>query len=249
MAPPCARAFEENGRCVKSLPLIAFALVALVAAGCLGFDELNDCSYNITLPCYYENAGGSGGTGGGGTGGAPPSCIPSNQLVAVDDACGVFVSPSGDDANDGTKEAPFATIAKAMGASKSKPIYLCGATFTEAVEINAGKVFYGALDCEGDWTYAASKPTELTAPSDTIPVRVSSKTSVELYDVKIRAADATVAGGSSIALLAEAESDVGSCAAKCRRATERRGRTARRSRRWRQRARRGSMAARRAPGR
>ncbi len=175
-------------------------------AGCF-FDRSHDCSFNITLECFA--AAGGGGSGGGTTTTLPAGCIPFNVSDAVDDDCGVFVSSSkGSDSNDGTKDAPFQTIAKALGGSKGKPVYLCGEVFDEAVEFKAGALIYGALDCSAAWAYAADKRSLVQAPPDVIALRVTSKASVELYDLDVTAIDATVAGGSSIAVLAEAETDV-----------------------------------------
>ena len=54
-------------------------------------------------------SGGSGATGGGGTGGAPPGCEPTASWTPSA-ACGVFVSPGGDDlVGDGSPDA-FTTL-------------------------------------------------------------------------------------------------------------------------------------------
>jgi len=181
----------------------ATALGALLSAtGCYTLGGDCDLNYNCTS--------GSGGTAGsGGSGGAPAGCVPSNNSSAVEDDCGVFVSSSrGEDMNAGTKDKPFATLAAAFGAAKGKPVYLCGEPLLENVEVNAGALIYGGLDCSSAWEYNAEKPTELGASSDFIPLRVATKTSVEIYDVIVRAADATLPGGSSVAVIAEGESDV-----------------------------------------
>ena len=184
------------------------ALVAMIgSAGCYALGS--DCELN------YDCTGGSGGAGGatttntGGAGGAPPSCVPSNNSTPVGNDCGVFVSASkGEDTNDGTKEKPFATITMALSAAGNGPVYLCGETLLESVDLSANAVLYGGLDCAAEWKYDASKPSVLNASGDMIPVRVSSKTSAELYDVVVRADDALVAGGSSIGIIAEGESEV-----------------------------------------
>lgn len=158
-----------------------------------------------TLDCFQ----GTGGSGGSTTTTVPSGCIPFNVSTPVADDCGVFVSSSkGADTNEGTKDAPFKTIDAALGAAKGKPVYLCGEVFDEAVELKAGALIYGALDCAASWAYAADKRTAVQAPADMIALRVASKASVELYDIDVTAADATVPGGSSIAVLAEAEADV-----------------------------------------
>ncbi len=159
-----------------------------------------------------DGVGGSGTGGTGGTGGTTidPGCVPGSSGDPIANECGVFVSRSqGNDDNDGkTKETAFATIAKALGAATGKPIYLCGETFTEAVEIKAGALVYGALDCTAGWKYASDKRTVIAPAADAIPLRVTSKATLEIYDVDFTAADAEASGGSSIAMLAESGTDV-----------------------------------------
>jgi hypothetical protein len=148
----------------------------------------------------------SGSSGAGGhDSGPPPSCVPSmNPKAAVDDTCGVFVSPEGDDQNPGTKEKPLKSV-KAALAKKDSTIYACaGATpFTEAVTLDKAVTLFGALDC-ATWLYNASAKTQLTAGADEVPLTVSASASGSaVYDVAIAAVDAKKAGGSSIAVIVD----------------------------------------------
>lgn len=184
----------------------AAALALLLSTtGCYTLGSDCDLNFNCT-----GGSGGSGASGGtGGVGGAPPGCVPSNNSSPIDESCGVFVSSSkGEDTNAGTKDKPFATLAVAFSAANGKPVYLCGETFLENVEINASALIYGGLDCKAAWSYDAAKPSELTASSDFNPLRVSAQTSVELHDVNVTASDATIPGGSSVAIIAEGEASV-----------------------------------------
>ena len=185
----------------------ALTLSLLGAAAGLGgcYSLGSDCKFNYD--CGAGGDGGSGGsTGGGGTGGAPPGCIPSNNSTPVDDSCGVFVSSTrGDDTNAGTKEKPVTTLGMAISMSGGKPIYLCGEALLETVSIDANVVVYGALDCAADWKYDASKPTELSASGDQVPVSISSGSRLDMYDVHVKADDALSPGSSSIGILAEAD--------------------------------------------
>jgi hypothetical protein len=130
--------------------------------------------------------------------GLPPGCDPSKATGAVEDACGVFVSPHGDDGNAGTKAKPLKTIKAAL--AKSAAVYACAgaAPFEEAVKIDQAATLFGGLDC-GTWVHDAGKPTALTATSDEVPLTISAK--VEVSDFAITSASATVAGGSSIAVV------------------------------------------------
>ncbi|NUQ78847.1 MAG: hypothetical protein HUU21_35430, partial [Polyangiaceae bacterium] len=64
-------------------------------------------------------------------------CIPSENAGAVEDACGVFVAASGDDANDGTRASPVATLAKAVKLAQagSGRVYACAEMFEGALVV------------------------------------------------------------------------------------------------------------------
>jgi len=154
--------------------------------------------------------GGANGGAGGGTGGAggsmPGGCVPSEAGMPVEDSCGVFVSELlGSNSNDGTKEAPLASITTALVLAGDRPIYLCSETFTEPVVINTDAQIYGGLNCLADWDYDSANKTVIE-PDDAavIPLRVQQGTAmpaVSFEDVHFKAADATAAGQSSIAAM------------------------------------------------
>ncbi len=161
--------------------------------------------------CRYD--GGAGGapttTGVGGDSGLPPECVPALAKGAVADSCGIFVSSSlGDDAAaKGTQATPFKTLAAAVAAAgKAKaPVYACAESFTEPVNVTAAIALFGGLDCTKDWIHIADAKATLTAAADTVPLTLSkTASSVQLVDFKVQAVDATVDGGSSIAVLADA---------------------------------------------
>jgi hypothetical protein len=192
---PTPRSAMKTQRTSLVLVLVT-GLGALGAAACTNYYDEH----------YVPLVEGTGGTGGIMV---DPGCIPSSSGSPVQNDCGVFVSASkGDDGNTGTKESPFATIGKALSATKGKPVYLCGETFGEAVEASGDAVLYGALDCAADWAYSAGQRTTIAPAADAIPLKVTSSVSVELHDVNLTAADATAPGGHSIALLAQAETAV-----------------------------------------
>jgi hypothetical protein len=169
-----------------------------ILPGCF-FDDMSDCNYNISLACYWNNQGGSGGTGG-----SPPGCMPSDTNKDIDGTCGAFVSPAGSDANGkGTKEAPYLTLGKAV--QMNARVYACANAdkpFDEALAPLADVVIYGGLDCANGWVYDPSKKSAWTAPKDSVPLSVTGSVNVEVYDFAITARDAGTAGGSSIGVLA-----------------------------------------------
>lgn len=171
---------------------------------------------------FLGDDGRTGGTGGqtgasgtsstastGAGGSVPTACIPSESDASVDASCGVFVSSSlGDDvAGDGSKGAPFASLAVAIehAMSADKPVYACAEKLTGAVAITAPVAIYGGLDCADGWAYVGSATkTTLTAAVDEVPLRLTAEASgTSLYDLTVQAADAVEAGGSSIAMIAD----------------------------------------------
>ena len=181
---------------------------ALLAGGCdTTWEEFYKPLTDPKLATWNDGGtgGSDGGRGTGGTGGGiPAGCIPSENVDAVADTCGVFVSSSlGDDGNVGSKSAPLKTIAAAIAVAKGKPVYACGELFDqETVAIAEDATLYGALDCANGWAYDASKKTRLAPTVDAIPRSISNATTnAELYDFAITSADAMQDGGSSIAVL------------------------------------------------
>ena len=179
---------------------------ASVVAGCV-FHSADDCKVTHTCPLGVGASGGSdGGTDGsdGGDGGPPSSCIPSMSTGVVSDTCGVFVSSDhGDDTTGkGTQTAPYKTIGKAL-TKNAATVYVCAgkAPYSEALVVDRKVTLFGALDC-GTWAYDATNKTPVTAPSDAVPLTLASSASgTSVEDFAITAADATTAGGSSVAVL------------------------------------------------
>ena len=145
-------------------------------------------------------------------------CLPDFDTPSVTgDPCvlsesfGVFASPMGSNTTgNGSRAQPFATIAQAMAvaATGTTRVYACGSagSYSENLTVDAsrnGVTVYGGIDCTtapGTWTYSAAKPATV-APSAGYALRVAALTQgVTFDDFVFRAADATSAGGSSIAV-------------------------------------------------
>ena len=92
-----------------------------------------------------------------------PTCdvtkSPVDEPCLVDDRYGVFVSAGGSDtAGLGTKAAPYKTLTKGLTAAQGKNVYVCAATYAEAVTVEGaldGSRLFGGFDCLG-WAYSAS---------------------------------------------------------------------------------------------
>lgn len=189
----------------------------IICGGLLGFAAASwatGCTYYVDD--YYtpltklpdggtsttSSSSSSGGTGGD-DGGPPPGCIPSENVDAVSDTCGVFVSSSqGDDGNAGSKATPLKTIGAALALAKGKPVYVCGESFAESVSVSADATLYGGLDCANGWVYDAAKKTQVNASADAVALTISkATTNVQVFDFAITSATAAKDGGSSIAVL------------------------------------------------
>lgn len=127
----------------------------------------------------------------------------------IPSACGIWVSASlGDDGNDGSQGAPVATLDQALSLALAGPrrVYACSETFSGPLIWPARVSLHGGFTCADlDWHLEAeAEPTTLTAPANEIPLTLtgSSNTSASiLTDLRVVASDATVPGGSSIAVL------------------------------------------------
>ena len=196
---------------------IAALLGGLAAAGL----SITACYYPydnyyapLTDPALATGGAGGGTGGSGGTGGTDPGCIPSQTPNPVRADCGVFVSASkgtDDSANDpdaGSPAKPFKSIDKAL-TSSAGPIYLCAETFSEAVQIKAGAVLYGGLDCTADWAWiGTATKTTISPDAGKVPLVLDPGVGATLEDVAFVAKDAADAGGSSIAIIATSGSDL-----------------------------------------
>jgi hypothetical protein len=190
---------------VPSATLLFFALTP--QAGCSDCDDYGTCDEPTGGGAGTSGMGGESGQGGqggqGGEGGGPPAgCIPSEVDGVVEDSCGVFVSSSlGTAGAEGTKAAPVATIAEALSIANGKPIYLCGESFDEAVDMDAGTDVFGALACADGWAYASGTKSQINGPENVIAWKVSGSGTSILADLAVAAASATDPGASSIAML------------------------------------------------
>ena len=136
------------------------------------------------------------------------ACNADPALGPAENDCGVFVSSSsGDDANPGTRDKPVRTLERAISLARTGPlrVYACAEVFPEAVTVPSGVEVWGGLDCARDWSYLGGKNRTVLAPGpDLIPLQVEKGEEGRistLADLRIEAADASMPGGSSIAML------------------------------------------------
>ena len=196
---PDTRALARHASVLTPLVTPSILAAVLLLGGC-GSDDAGDGGATGT--------GGSGAQGGGGAGGGTPAeCVPSEAQGPVDDSCGIFVAPSGnDDTGLGTKLSPYATIGKGLEKATDKPIYLCADAFTETVVIAKSVDIFGGLDCAANWTWVGqTTKTALTSTAGAIPLSVAAAGSgSHITDVAITAAAGTQGTGeSSVAALVD----------------------------------------------
>jgi hypothetical protein len=161
-----------------------------------------------------ENDAGSSGTSATGNeaghGGSPalPDCDPRwspvEESCVIDEQHGVFVSPLGSDTDgNGSREAPFATIARGVASAitNSRRVYACAdaGAYTESVSIDLadGLELYGGFSC-ADWSYD-TKLKSVVASGSTRALHVSQVSRLRFEDFRFEAVDATTPGESSIA--------------------------------------------------
>ena len=136
------------------------------------------------------------------------ACNADPALGPAENDCGVFVSSSsGDDANPGTRDKPVRTLERAISLARTGPlrVYACAEVFPEAVTVPSGVEVWGGLDCARDWIYVGdSRRTVLAPDPDQIPLQAKKGELggiSTLADLRLEAANASVPGGSSIAML------------------------------------------------
>lgn len=188
----------------KTLAFFGILITASIGqlVGCS--NDAGNCELN------YETCANASGSSGGI--GPLPGCTdsPSQNAEVIRTDCAYFVGGTkANDSNAGGESDPFSTLGAAINAAKTKKarVYLCGSV-AERVDIPAGVSVFGGFDCTADeWKYDATlraiispaAPAADAAFQSTLRISGSGKTSIE--DVNIEAGAATIAGGSSIAVI------------------------------------------------
>jgi hypothetical protein len=140
-----------------------------VAAGALGFGgcasfEADICGYGI---CKGGSEAGDGTLPDGTLPDTKPDADPipvgcdtptdptKNPEKCLTDLFGAYVSPTGNDANDGSRAKPFQTIAKALAGTRSR-IVVCEGDYNGSVDVERAVELYGGATC--DFTKPGAKP-------------------------------------------------------------------------------------------
>jgi hypothetical protein len=121
-------------------------------------------------------------------------------FVLEDKANSFWVHPAGNDANSGSRTSPFKTINQAIGVADDTEgdVYVAGGEYNESVLLSTGVSIYGGFQPENWLRDIFAKPTTINGGA--IAVMGIDDNNLTLDGLIIRAADATVAGESSIAI-------------------------------------------------
>lgn len=208
----------------KALTYLGFGSVVMGAAihGIACANTAEDCNLLGEL-CSKVVSTATTGTGTGGNGTVNPLCEqdPTTNPDALSEECGYFVKAGAGAMGDGTKANPYGDLKSALAVAGSgterKRVYVCQGDFSEAVVVQAGVSLYGGFDCTAGWAApAADARTALTSLPDVVPIVFESgdgKATSHIEGFTVTAANATKAGGSSIAAIARngAAVDIKNC--------------------------------------
>jgi hypothetical protein len=144
---------------------------------------------------------------------------PAASACLIDDRCGIFVSPQGTATGAGTRESPINAIGAALklASAARKRIYVCkdAGAYNEAITIDTtvdGLAMFGGFSC-ADWSYSQGSrnlpPAEIRPAAAGVALTFMHLAQGFLVeDFSVTAADATVAGSSSIATYADTSTGV-----------------------------------------
>ena len=150
---------------------------------------------------------GNGGEAGGG-GGCDITKSPADETCLVSDEFAVFVSPDGDDGNDGSQNAPFATLTKAVEAAAGTELVLvCSATYDEHVSITTGARVYGGFTC-ADWSADTGKPLFKPTTAGTALSIEAVANDLLIEGVSFEVGDAVAAGATAMTAIVNASPKV-----------------------------------------
>jgi hypothetical protein len=171
----------------------ASAAVGLYLAGCWPLDYTEECKDDPRF-CPSEATAG---------GGAPdPTCDadPTENPTTVTDRCAVFARAGAGAGGNGTMAKPYGSLADAIANAKGKRVLACSSeAFAESVMIEAGVEVIGGFDCNAGWTWSAEGRSAIEGPANRVALTLAEGASgAKVRGFKIRAADATEPGGSSI---------------------------------------------------
>jgi len=176
--------------------LFTASLLPLLLIACAGSPESTEADPTAKPPARPSTEGPK----------APP-VQGKPQASDLVESLGVFVTNAGSTTPDGTRARPFASIQQAIDAGKKagKRVYVCAGSYSEALVVADSISVIGGLDCsKPEWTIGAPNArSKVVSPTSPAIIARSIVTATKLSGLGVVAPNATEAGASSIALLAE----------------------------------------------
>lgn len=136
----------------------------------------------------------------------PPECAGTPSADNTTDNCAVFVQPDATATSpDGTKANPFKSLQTAVLEANGKKVFVCkSATIQESVRLSEPVAIFGGFDCAQQWAWDSAEKSLWLAPADQIALTIESSASGStLWGFEVRAANASLEGGSSIAAVVD----------------------------------------------
>ncbi|WP_438030250.1 hypothetical protein [Sorangium sp. So ce233] len=172
----------------------ASAVAALHLAGCWPLSYSERCEDDAR----YCTSDGTGGTDQQ----PDPTCDadPTQDPSTVRDQCAVFARAGAAAGGDGTMARPYASLADAIENANGKRVLACSSgAFKGSVTVGVAAEVIGGFDCNADWAWSAEAQSTIEGDANKAALTLTKGASgATLRSFKIVAADATVAGGSSI---------------------------------------------------
>lgn len=166
-----------------------------------------------------DGAVGDGATGNGDGGGEPPVCVPVDgvdepDVGGVDSDCdgidgdadqAVFVATTGNDTASGTRDAPVATITRAIAvavAGGRTQVLVAEGSYVESIVVAAGISIHGGYRANAGWLRFTTAKTTIAAPASASAVVVDGvHVETRLSRLTLRSDDGIGMNASSIAVV------------------------------------------------
>ena len=140
----------------------------------------------------------------------PPGCDTPTEPLKNPEKClvdsfGVFVSPSGDDSNAGTKEKPLKTIGKALQIGRDR-VVVCEGEYAGSLDVTRAVEIYGGVSC--DFKKAGAK-AKVVASKPGYGIKVEKVAAlVILADLDVVGMNAAALSESSVGVFVTQSADV-----------------------------------------
>jgi hypothetical protein len=170
-------------------------LLPAVLFGCPQFAPDDVCGYPGFCDGSIGTDAGDAGKDGGAT--CPSGKEPKDDPTCVTETLGIFVAPTGNDSNAGTKSAPVATLKTALQKVGTKSfIFVCEGSYSESVDITQSASIFGGFACT-DWSYSPTTLPKFTATKPDYVFHLDGADDTVIGDLELDAMDGAAGTGQS----------------------------------------------------